>query len=243
VKKSLSTGALITAVSVFCSFTPVWLWLQLDPVIDTTSIYLSSIILPLLIAPACSFFVLRGKLQAEKLAHENHRLANVDELTGLPNRRAFFAGAERLLQQARAGGRRYFCAIADVDDFKRINDAHGHEGGDRVLVDIAAAMQGACPHGGLIARLGGEEFALAGLFRDEREAREACVALVRAVADVTCLEEPITISLGFTGEACGENVSALLNRADQALYLAKHSGKNCVQEFQGNQAGVMGSSR
>ena len=230
-KKALRTGALITAGSVLFSFLPVWLWLQLDPVIDTASIYLSCIVLPLLIAPTCSFFVLRAQLRAEELARENHRLANVDDLTGLPNRRAYFAAAERLLQQARSGEGRYFCAIADIDDFKRVNDTHGHEVGDRVLIEVSTAMQLVAPQQGLIARLGGEEFALAGIFKDEEEARETCLALVRAVASLPAMHEEITISLGFAGDTAAESVSLLLSRSDEALYWAKLSGKNRVVSF------------
>jgi len=234
-KKALRTGALITAGSVFCSVTPIWIWLQIDPVIDTASIYLSSIILPLLIAPTCSFFILRSQLRAERLAAENYRLANVDDLTGLPNRRSFFAGAECLLREASAGGGRFFCGIADVDDFKRINDAYGHGIGDRVLVDVAAAMQAAHSRGGLIARLGGEEFAMAGVFLDETEARQACLALVQAVAGLSCFEEPVTISLGYAGESSGETLPMLMNQADKALYLAKQGGKNRVHGHPGHQ--------
>lgn len=231
--RAVRTGVLITAASVFFSIAPVWLWLQIDPVINTAHIYISTIVLPLLIAPSCSYVILRQQLRAERLAHENHRLANVDELTALPNRRAFFAEAARL-QQAATAGSVFVCAIADVDDFKRINDTHGHEQGDAVLVQVARALEQARSGDMVVARLGGEEFAVAGLFAGERAAREACTALVRAVAAVPLLREPVTISLGYAMDAGRDSISGLLSRADQALYLAKQSGKNCVQACRAN---------
>lgn len=102
-RKALLTGALITAASVAASVIPVWIWLQVDPVIDHASIYISCIVLPALIAPSCSFFILRAQMRAERLARENYELANHDLLTGLPNRRAFFAATDALHARARLG--------------------------------------------------------------------------------------------------------------------------------------------
>ena len=124
-------GAMITVGSVIASVLPVHIWLQFDPVIDVTSVYVSCIVLPAIIAPTCSFFVLRTRMKAESLARENHRLANVDELTDLPNRRAFFAATGAL--QGQAGNGQLYCAIADIDNFKQVNNEFGHEAGDAVL--------------------------------------------------------------------------------------------------------------
>ena len=67
-RKALVAGAAITVFSVTASVVPVWIWLQIDPVIDLASIYISAIVLPLLISPTCAFFILRARMQAEKLA-------------------------------------------------------------------------------------------------------------------------------------------------------------------------------
>jgi diguanylate cyclase (GGDEF)-like protein len=227
VARALRTGAIITFASVFFSIVPVWIWLQLDPVIDTASIYISTIMLPLLIAPTCSFFILRAQLRAQSLARENHRLANLDDLTGLPNRRAFFTGAKKLQAEAGAEQGIFVCAIADVEDFKRINDSYGHDTGDKVLIAIAQTLARIKSDELLIARMGGEEFAIAGLFVDEEAAGKAFDALVKAVAQTDYLRESVTLSLGYALDAGNESISSMLSRAD-ALYLAKVAGKNCI---------------
>ena len=236
IRKAIRTGVIITAASVFFSFVPIYIWMQIDGIIDAPSVYASCIVLPMIIAPTCSWFLLRAQMKAERLARENHRLANVDELTGLPNRRAFFATASVLQMQADAEQGAFYCAIADVDNFKRVNDEHGHEAGDSVLMSVAGVLQAMTPAGGVVARLGGEEFAVAGVFADAREAQAACIALVRAVASADHpalgLSRPVTISLGLCRETGAENLSALLSRADEALYWAKQAGKNRVMVYE-----------
>lgn len=229
-RRALRTGALITLFSVAASIVPVWIWLQIDPVIDHASIYVSCIVLPVLISPTCSFYVLRARMRAEELARENHRLANSDELTGLPNRRAFFHAAKALQARAASGEGVLVCAIADIDNFKRVNDAFGHEAGDEVIKSVGGVLQACAPEAGFAARLGGEEFALAGLFASELAARAHFSAVVSAVR--ACGYERIgaqlrvTISLGHAPAGAGETVSAVLSRADRALYQAKHDGKD-----------------
>lgn len=221
---------LVTLGSITASVVPTFIWLQIDPVVDHASIYISCVVLPGLIAPTCSYFILRAQMKAERLAQENHRLANRDELTGLPNRRAFFAAAEALQARAKAGEGRLVCAIADIDNFKRINDEFGHEAGDSVLKAVSDALEDRVPVGAAIARLGGEEFAFAGLFASDLAARRFCDELVGAVRSAECDAGPrsllVTISLGYCFAAEGDTVSTLLNRADDALYRAKREGKN-----------------
>lgn len=229
-RKALLTGALITAASVAASVVPVWIWLQIDPVVDHLSIYISCVVLPAIIAPSCSFFILRAQLKAERLAAENFRLANHDQLTGLPNRRAFFAAAEALHARAKAGEGVLVCAIADLDSFKLINDEFGHDAGDAVLKSVGRTLRAGAPADGIAARLGGEEFALAGLFVSELAAHAAFSNLVAAVRRTDCdhggTRLCVTISLGFA--TCGpvESISAAMSRADRALYDSKRLGKD-----------------
>lgn len=236
IHRAIRTGVIITAASVFFSFVPVYIWIQIDGIVDIPSVYASCIVLPMIIAPTCSWFLLRAQMRAERLARENHRLANEDELTRLPNRRAFFATASVLQMQGDAGQGSFYCAIADVDDFKRVNDVHGHEAGDSVLISVAGLLRALAPPGAVVARLGGEEFAVAGVFASPQEAQAACAALVRGVASadhgVPGLTRPVTISLGLCRETGQESLSALLSRADEALYWAKQAGKNRVRVFE-----------
>jgi diguanylate cyclase (GGDEF)-like protein len=229
-RKAILTGTLITAGSVLALLVPTWIWLQIDPVVDHASVYISCIVLPMIIAPTCSFFVLRAQMKAERLALANHRLANSDELTGLPNRRAFFTAAAQLQGRAALGEGVLACAIADIDDLKRINDEHGHEAGDNILKSVGGAMRAMEPESGVMARLGGEEFAAAGLFATEADARYYFQDLVRGLGGEGCVHGGhrlrVTISLGYCLAREGDTVSALLSQADRALYRAKAAGKN-----------------
>ena len=160
------------------------------------------------------------------LSDQNEYLAHHDELTGLSNRRAFFARADALQSRMGAAGSVFACAIADIDDFKRINDQHGHDAGDRVLKCLSDILAGIAPPDVVIARLGGEEFAIAGYFASEGIARFWFDALVREIASCQPAGHDVTVSLGWCVAQGGESLSTLLNRADRALYASKAGGKN-----------------
>lgn len=227
VRRAVRTGAIVTIVSVLLTFLPVWVWLQIDPVIRLADIYISCVVIPALVAPACSFFVLRAQIRTERLAKENDRLANHDELTGLPNRRAFFARATAAAAEPAASTSIFACAIADIDNFKTVNDTLGHDTGDRVLKAVARALEGLAPPGITAARLGGEEFALAGRFDSEAAAAIWFDGVVKDLAlrrHVNGMR--VTVSLGWCVARPGEPLSSQLSRADHALYDAKAAGKN-----------------
>jgi diguanylate cyclase (GGDEF)-like protein len=232
--KAVRTTSTVTLAATVLAFLPVWIWLQLDPVITVRDIYISAIALPLLISPACSIGIQRAHLKVRRLADRNEYLANHDELTGLPNRRAFFARSGELLARPRSSTDVFVCAIADIDNFKRINDTLGHETGDLVLKSMSTALQDFAPEGVTVARLGGEEFALAGLFASETAARIWFEALVRETARRRPASLDVTISLGWCVGQSGENLSTQLSRADHALYEAKYAGKNRAVKARGD---------
>lgn len=163
------------------------------------------------------------------------RDAEVDHLTGLPNRRAFEAVLEREYREARAEVEPLVVAFCDIDHFKRINDTHGHDVGDRVLRVIAESLSAATDDKCHVARHGGEEFVM--LFRgtsasqakarlDEIRERLAERKLVSRTTD-----EPIgqvTFSAGLADVFDFENPRAALKAADDALYAAKEGGRNQV---------------
>jgi diguanylate cyclase (GGDEF)-like protein len=163
------------------------------------------------------------------------RQAREDWLTGLPNRRAF----EELLQQqfaaAQAPEGRLCLAVADIDNFKDINDHHSHANGDQVLAAVAQTMRLGAGPGALIARWGGEEFVL--LFpdcsRDEAIAR--CERIRQSIAArVPFLpnDNPRHVTLSFgVAEFSAEHKSPerLLSLADRRLYEAKDAGRNCIR--------------
>lgn len=147
--------------------------------------------------------------------------AYVDTLTEIPNRRSFMAKAERRLHHTALGE---YLAMIDIDNFKKVNDRFGHDIGDEVLKRVAGHIRVAmsdCEY----ARLGGEEFAilLAGLDQAAAEARME--DLCRRVRE-DAAQYPVTISIGLARVAANDTLTVALVRADQALYQAKHQGKD-----------------
>lgn len=166
-------------------------------------------------------------LEAARSAAE--RVANTDMLTGLPNRRHTLAFLERALAGAREHGAPLAVAIFDIDHFKRINDAHGHAVGDRVIHRVGQRAKAALRDEDMLGRIGGEEFVCI-LQRSSAQAAEIVAERVRkAVETGTAGEDglpPATISIGVAVFGGEPDVEELLHRADQALYAAKREGRN-----------------
>ncbi len=156
------------------------------------------------------------------------RLADVDYLTGVSNRRHFFEQAKALFEQP---GSLSLIAL-DIDDFKKINDTHGHACGDEVLVTIARLLDHRLRDDALLGRTGGEEFCI--LLRVNRTiAHRRAEELRSAIASLSCRvgeqHIPVTVSQGLATRGPGdEALEHLMLRADRALYEAKHHGKNGV---------------
>jgi diguanylate cyclase (GGDEF)-like protein len=159
-------------------------------------------------------------------------LATTDSLTGVANRRRFFELAERSLATARAADGPVTALMVDIDHFKRINDAHGHQVGDDVIKGVVQRLLGGLPAHGLVARYGGEEFAvlLPGVDGDGPQLAEALRAAVAgAPLDTRCGPIPVTISVGLARlRATDPTADTLLGRADAGLYAAKQGGRNRV---------------
>lgn len=147
--------------------------------------------------------------------------AYVDALTEIPNRRSFMAKAERRLHPAAAG---QYLAMIDIDNFKKVNDSFGHDIGDEVLKRVAGHIK-ASVAGHEYARLGGEEFAIFFDGLDQAAAEQQVDALCQRVRD-DLGPHPVTISIGLAKVASGDSLSLALMHADEALYAAKHQGKD-----------------
>jgi diguanylate cyclase (GGDEF)-like protein len=169
--------------------------------------------------------------QAQVLGEENARLAQTDALTGMPNRRYFFATLESLLQ--RSGPNDVFSVgLIDLDRFKPVNDTHGHAHGDRLLQVIGGRMMGHCPADTIVARLGGDEFGLivmGGPAQAERIANELCKA-IREPARIGDILVSVGCSAGLAVyPETAASADLLFDRADFALYHAKnHKRGQCV---------------
>jgi len=155
-------------------------------------------------------------------------LVATDELTGLFNRRHFLRLATRELESLRPT-RQHGLALIDLDHFKRINDAHGHAAGDRVLQMFAAVARACLRDGDVLARYGGEEFVLLLPNTDADQFTACCERLREAFANAESLGVPVgnlSLSVGMTLLVMGDNLDDALQRADQALYRAKRGGRN-----------------
>ncbi|MEV8506216.1 diguanylate cyclase [Actinoplanes sp. NPDC051475] len=161
-----------------------------------------------------------------------NELATTDSLTGVANRRRFFELAERSLAAAREAGSPVTALMIDIDHFKRINDAYGHQTGDDVICSVVARLLSCLPPDGLVARYGGEEFAV--LLPGVREDGPALAEKLRAALDNTPVDTrtgpiPVTISVGLARLRPSDTTpDALLGRADAGLYEAKQAGRNRV---------------
>ena len=155
-------------------------------------------------------------------------LAATDELTGLFNRRHFLRLALRALDDLDSD-RQHGLALIDLDHFKRINDAHGHAAGDRVLQTFAAVARACLRDGDVLARYGGEEFVLLLPDTDADQFTNCCERLREAFANAEPIGVPVhtlSLSAGLTMLREGDDLDEALQRADQALYRAKRSGRN-----------------
>ena len=149
-------------------------------------------------------------------------LAETDSLTGIWNRRVFL---ERLSELAADPHQRFALLMVDLDDFKRLNDEHGHLHGDDVLANVAGLLNENTREGDLVARYGGEEFVIA---MPETTLREA-VAIAEQLRQVVFEATPTSISVGCAARENGEPAEAVLRRADDLLLTAKRTGKNAVR--------------
>ena len=230
-KQTFFRGFGITLLSVCLSAGLTSLWYEIDANVTRQDILLVAILIPMICAPLCTYIGMKSRLKMEALALENARIANTDALTGLSNRRAFFDEIQTLSQtsQETPGPVTYF--VCDIDHFKHFNDQHGHATGDAVLSHVARLIRGALPQRALIARIGGEEFAIrlnhrkgqsdANVFADRLIYRVASEPLI---LDGHC--HTVTLSVGvFVGDQYTPAVQAL-KAADQAMYAAKANGRN-----------------
>jgi two-component system cell cycle response regulator len=157
-----------------------------------------------------------------------------DPLTGLSNRRYFDAHAATLLTEAVRQRRPLALMMLDLDRFKSINDTYGHQGGDAVLSEFAQRISSAIRGEHLVARLGGEEFAVlmqdTGIEAVERAAERIrqLVAAVPMQVPQTGRAVPVTVSIGIAELIPGETMDGLIARADAALYAAKSMGRDRV---------------
>ena len=186
-----------------------------------------------LVANATAVLSLIGILLAhrDEAARALERLATVDGLTGVLNRRAWLAHAGVELANGMRYGHRLAVLVIDLDHFKQVNDSRGHEAGDQALQFFARALQSACRAGDLVCRYGGEEFCVL-INRADLASTRAFDRRIRtylAEASPRELGYALNYSAGISISALeDETIEAMLRRADVALYSAKALGRACT---------------
>ena len=177
---------------------------------------------------------LRANARAAEATAELRRIATVDSLTGLFNRRHLLERLEAETGRSLRNGRPLCLAIVDVDHFKRVNDRHGHPAGDEVLRVLARLIRDSVRTSDVVGRMGGEEFAILMPETERAQARLVCERLGAMVARTPVLLPSgaaltVTLSTGIALMAGEEASDKLISRADAALYGAKAEGRNRVK--------------
>ena len=180
----------------------------------------AGVVIALAIGARAVIRVVRSARESEDRLERLERLASTDDLTGLPNRRRWEEHLPRELGRSLRQDESICVAMLDLDHFKAYNDAHGHQAGDRLLKEAAAAWRAVLRPYDLLARYGGEEFSV--ILTDAR------------IEDATWITERLRIatpggiscSVGIAEWNRDEASATLVERADQALYEAKHGGRN-----------------
>jgi diguanylate cyclase (GGDEF)-like protein/PAS domain S-box-containing protein len=172
--------------------------------------------------------VVRAAQDADRARHE----ALTDELTGLPNRRMFDAAVRTRLENRGRYGWQFGLLVVDIDNFKAVNDQFGHAVGDAVLAGVSKTILGAVRAGDMVARWGGEEFAIlveaseAGSLGETAERVRALVAQSEVRHEALVLR--VQVSAGGSLASRDDTPESLFERADGALYSAKHEGRDRI---------------
>lgn len=224
---AILTFAIIQAIAAVLAY-------QLGPVGDEAapSLYVHFNFLTLPAAfPVVSMFVIL--MMASDISAAMKRIATHDQLTGLLNRRGFNEYGERAFSAARRAGSPLSLIMTDIDRFKFVNDKYGHAAGDAALAHFAKLVSGPRRKEDIIARVGGEEFALLLPGTDLRDAMaladQLCATVGSTPMDLTSVGLPMTSSFGVSAISESDtSLDDMVLRADRALYRSKRAGRNQV---------------
>ena len=183
------------------------------------------------ISPAITLMRVRNLLSIKQHKKELKRIAHYDALTGIPNRVLLADRMKQAIGHTKRAGKMLGVCYLDLDGFKPVNDTLGHQTGDQVLIEIAQRMSSILREGDTVARLGGDEFVvLLPNLNHEEECIVALKRLLEVIALPICIQDQsflVTASIGVSIFPNDDNdPDVLLGHADQAMYLAKQSGKN-----------------
>jgi diguanylate cyclase (GGDEF)-like protein len=191
----------------------------------------------LVVAPLINWILVGIMLRIYRIEMELRNLASYDALTGLLSRNAFLENANRAISLSNRHQAAFAVLIIDLDNFKSINDLHGHAAGDAVLKLFAEVVNSVARRSDIVGRLGGEEFAMLLPSTNTDEAHEFCERLHEAIGKAVLNYENsvirYTVSIGLTASSVGslDSIENLLAHADLALYQAKRDGRNRTAVF------------
>ncbi len=218
---------LIHATVLLLRFFSAWMPLAEEGLLTPTrvqSLYVGSNAV-MLLALGMGLILMAG----DRLRAEFEHMASHDALTNVLTRRVFLDACEQELARCRRHGRSMALLLLDIDHFKAINDTHGHQMGDRVLVDLVERIASLLRRPDQLARFGGEEFVLLLPETSQDEAVTVAERIMAHVADRRDGLPPITVSIGVaTNRPDEDQIDTLLARADKALYKAKDEGRNRI---------------
>ncbi len=183
-----------------------------------------------LFAAALAFFYERIRAKNEQLLQKN---ADYDFLTGINKRRSLTSLLDFQINQAARYEKKPSFLLFDVDNFKQVNDRYGHKTGDVLLKSLSKLTRASIRKSDVLARWGGEEFAI---LMPETEHENAAILAEKLRQKIEAYQfltvGHITVSIGVAELRHGEGMDELIMRADQALYCAKRDNKNCVKVSQ-----------
>ena len=201
---------------------------EIDRIRDDGSFGLFGIIRDITTQVAQDAAMQEARRQAERAARDATILAETDQLTGIANRRRTAVALDQAVLAAQASGQPLSVAMFDIDHFKRINDTFGHQAGDRILVRVAADAAAELRGDDVFGRFGGEDFVIV-LPQTIAQTALMIAERVRGAIERGGTDQRVTISIGVAELAGDESAETLLRRADQALYSAKHEGRNTLR--------------
>jgi diguanylate cyclase (GGDEF)-like protein len=175
----------------------------------------------------------RVNKKLEELQNKLQEQAHRDPMTNLYNRRYFHEVSSSIFQIVQRDDHHISLIMIDIDNFKRINDTYGHAVGDEVIKKLASLLERNVRKSDIVSRFGGEEFVILLPSTDLKGAQKIASKIREAVEEILIVADEsvirFTISLGLADiRSSDQNIEAILNRADKALYKAKESGKNRV---------------
>ncbi len=220
----------ILLFNLFKDRTPIYI---LNNSILNTIYYLSVIITFAMLSVLSHLYSMAAKKAENKLKELNKKLksiASTDHLTGLVNRRSIINIIEKSIINYKKNNRSFSLIIADIDDFKRINDLYGHNRGDHVLKAIANLLKNNLRKNDTLARWGGEEFLI---LLSDTTYQEACTVANKLKESLSnfqhnYLEETENLSMTFGISQFKGDLDTCISEADKALYKGKRNGKDCV---------------